>query len=440
MSKVKLPVEMIKLLNKDAKATYVEAKKLFEENFKNRETMPDGKYHAKLKSLEPGVVAGKPVVKPKWIILDEEYRDRVLFGDTMWLHNAGGQSYFFSFLSTIGAEIPDNGLSADLLSEMLSVINKTDMFCIVSVKEKEDSSYPEVKAYKPWSPDEDGVDTGSKDTGEAEDGTDAFDGMDRTELKNYIKENGLEVVVMKNWSDDDIRNKIRENEPAAEPGQVDEPEAETPEVEEPSLSDSLQGMDRTELKTFIKDNQLSIQVMKSWDDEKIREAILEALPSSDVESVDATEDTAEDTVEDAPEDDEAEAVADPDIEEMPFPELKAFCKKNGYHKRIKGFDLLARVPLVKALKTLLSKSEAKAESEGSEENLKNPGILSDKELEKFCKTQEISEVKDIVKNYRNEKVIAKYLSQYEFLKSTLDAKQKQFLTRLGLGHLIIDKQ
>ena len=435
MSKVKLPVEMIKLLNKDAKATYTEAKKLFEENFKNREAIPDGKYHVKLKSIEPGVVNGKPTVRPKWLIVDEEYRERVLFGDTMWLHNAGGQSYFFSFLTTIGAEIPDSGLSSETLSDILTELNKANLFCIVSVKEKEDSSYPDVKPYKPWNPEEDGVDGNVGEASpETEDGSDPFDGMDRSELKGYIKENALEIVVMKSWSDDDIRAKIRENIPEVEPVDVpeNEPEGDEPEgVEdadaEPSLMDSLQAMDRTELKTFIKGNQLSIQVMKSWDDDKIREEIAKALPSSDQPEGEEPETETKA---------EVEKTADMDIEEMPFPELKAFCKKNGYHKQIKGFDLLARVPLVKALKTLLSKNEAK-DTKGA---TKSPGVLSDKELEKFCKVQEISEVKEILKNYRNEKVVTKYLSQYEFLKSTLEDKQIQYLTRLGLGHLIIDKQ
>jgi hypothetical protein len=39
---------------------------------------------------------------------------------------------------------------------------------------------------------------------------DEFDDMDRTELKKYIKANGLEISVVKSWSDDVIREKIRE--------------------------------------------------------------------------------------------------------------------------------------------------------------------------------------------------------------------------------------
>lgn len=39
---------------------------------------------------------------------------------------------------------------------------------------------------------------------------DELDEMDRGELKDYIKENELEITVKKSWSDDDIREKIRE--------------------------------------------------------------------------------------------------------------------------------------------------------------------------------------------------------------------------------------
>ena len=47
-----------------------------------------------------------------------------------------------------------------------------------------------------------------EETEEAEEG-DEFDEMDRSELKKYIKSNNLDVKVLKNDSDDDLRDKIR---------------------------------------------------------------------------------------------------------------------------------------------------------------------------------------------------------------------------------------
>ena len=60
---------------------------------------------------------------------------------------------------------------------------------------------------------------------------DEFDEMDRTQLKAYIKEKGLDVKVMKKWDDDTLREAIREAVGAAEED-MDEAEEETEEEEE----------------------------------------------------------------------------------------------------------------------------------------------------------------------------------------------------------------
>ena len=58
--------------------------------------------------------------------------------------------------------------------------------------------------------------------------------MDRNELKRYIKKNGLDIVVRKSMSDDDIRNAIREAVKADDDEEEEEPEEEEeePEAEE----------------------------------------------------------------------------------------------------------------------------------------------------------------------------------------------------------------
>lgn len=48
-----------------------------------------------------------------------------------------------------------------------------------------------------------------KETAEETDEGDQFDAMDRTALKNYIKEQGLDIKVKKSWSDDVLRDEIR---------------------------------------------------------------------------------------------------------------------------------------------------------------------------------------------------------------------------------------
>lgn len=69
----------------------------------------------------------------------------------------------------------------------------------------------------------------------ATDEGDQFDGMDRTALKNYIKEQGLEIKVKKSWSDDDVRNEIRKAESAIDAaGQEESEAAEEPVDEKPA--------------------------------------------------------------------------------------------------------------------------------------------------------------------------------------------------------------
>lgn len=66
---------------------------------------------------------------------------------------------------------------------------------------------------------------------ETADEGDELDGMDRTELKKYIKEKGLDVVVKKSWSDDQLRDEIRAAMKPEEESE-EEPEEETEEEED----------------------------------------------------------------------------------------------------------------------------------------------------------------------------------------------------------------
>lgn len=65
---------------------------------------------------------------------------------------------------------------------------------------------------------------------EEEEETDPLLEMDRTALKNYIKEKSLEVKVLKSYTDDDIREKIREAEEALSENEEEEEIEEEEEV------------------------------------------------------------------------------------------------------------------------------------------------------------------------------------------------------------------
>lgn len=78
--------------------------------------------------------------------------------------------------------------------------------------------------------EEESDDSDDDEDGDADDNEgDELEGMDRTELKAYIKENELDVKVKKSWSDDEIREAIRAAE--AEADGDDEQEETEPEPE-----------------------------------------------------------------------------------------------------------------------------------------------------------------------------------------------------------------
>ena len=123
----------------------------------------------------------------------------------------------------------------DLLAQNdVDGMDDEDMDTLLDLAE---SLIPDAGAAAPAADDADAKELAQEaeeEAGEAEEETeeeeetaegDEFDDMDRTALKKYIKENGLEVKVFKGDSDDDIRAKIRAalTAPAAE--EEKEPEA-----------------------------------------------------------------------------------------------------------------------------------------------------------------------------------------------------------------------
>lgn len=94
---------------------------------------------------------------------------------------------------------------------------------------------------------------------EEDDSNGSLDEMSRAELKAYIKENELEVKVLKSMSDDDLRAAIQEmegdeEEEEEEPDEEEEEEEEEPEAEEEE--DNYDDMSIKELKQELKDREL----------------------------------------------------------------------------------------------------------------------------------------------------------------------------------------
>lgn len=105
----------------------------------------------------------------------------------------------------------------------------------------EDDEKPAKKGKSKKQPepeDEDEDDEDEDDDSDSDD--DELDGLDRSELKKYIKENELEVTVKKSMSDDDIREAIRAAQKSdEEDGDDDEDDSDDDEDDEPKSKVSL---------------------------------------------------------------------------------------------------------------------------------------------------------------------------------------------------------
>lgn len=98
-------------------------------------------------------------------------------------------------------------------------------------EEEAEEEKPKAKGKKAPAKDDDDEEeeeeTEEPEEEETEEG-DEFDEMDRTELKAYIKKNGLEITVKKSMTDDDIRDLIREAVNDEEEETEEEAEEEAP--------------------------------------------------------------------------------------------------------------------------------------------------------------------------------------------------------------------
>ena len=97
-------------------------------------------------------------------------------------------------------------------------------------EEETEEEKPKAKGKKAPAKDDDDEEeeeTEEPEEEETEEG-DEFDEMDRTELKAYIKKNGMEITVKKSMTDDDIRDLIREAVNDEEEETEEEAEEEAP--------------------------------------------------------------------------------------------------------------------------------------------------------------------------------------------------------------------
>lgn len=117
---------------------------------------------------------------------------------------------------------------------------------------------------------------------EAEDAEeDALASMDRTALKAYIKDNGLDIKVKKSWSDDDIREQIRNAEcPVAEAEADVEEESEEESAPEPAPKKAEKKEKKATEKKISKRGQ-KLDPKNSEEDRKAFEVLHELFPEEE---------------------------------------------------------------------------------------------------------------------------------------------------------------
>ena len=135
-----------------------------------------------------------------------------------------------------------------------------------------------------------------------------IEGMEDEELSTLIDIAEALVGDSKEDSEEDENDKLAkevEDEEDADEDENDDDESEEEENVEES-GDELDDMDRSELKTYIKEHELDVKVTKKMEDDDIREAIREAIHAAEVENGD-DEDEQDDEPEPEPEEKPAKA-------------------------------------------------------------------------------------------------------------------------------------
>ena len=352
----KLPVEFQNAL-KTAKKSFSEAQKTYKENYKDFEKIPPGTYEGNLASFEFGVSDDRPICKPKYKISSPvEYKGRVLFGDTLWLHNSGGQSWFISYMAKLEKEV--ESLEPEELLKLSKELVDENPLCKVKVSYKEeDDAFPKVE---------------------------------------LISKIGEEI--------DEKSDKSGEGK--TEDGEI-----------------NLDEMNRSELKQFNRDRELGIKVIPDTTDDQLRDAIKAAIGEEG-----GAEKKNEDSLV---------------IEEMRLTEIVKLIENTPkYLKRIKDYENLTKIQLIKAIRKLDDVEKEVDELKNLKEE-KEEIDLDEKAFVTFLDTNDAYPPKVDEKKFTKERNTSEkriqYLSTMEYLVKELDEDSADLLKRIGLSHCIVKK-
>lgn len=178
----------------------------------------------------------------------------------------------------------DNGIEGMEDEDTATLIEIAESFVedgasAAEVPDETESEDAEAEALADEADAEDEAESEAEEDSETED-EDKLASMDRTALKAYIKENGLEVKVKKSWSDDDIRDAIRTaeaDEEAEEESHVEE--APAPKAAEKKATTKKASKDEGEKK--IGKRGLKLDPKNNESDRVEFEALKELFPEGE---------------------------------------------------------------------------------------------------------------------------------------------------------------
>jgi hypothetical protein len=273
-----------------------------------------GAYACKVDVIEPKEsAAGNEMLEVQYVITEDgEFEGSRLWDYIVLTENQRWK--YRRFLEAIGA-VTDKKESGEI--DIDKVLGKRVLVKVTNEDSEEWGKRARVGSVSKLGKAGDVEDEGDEDEGDEDELTyDEVMGMSKTELKELIDENELDVRVTKATKVANLRPKVAEAlELEEEPEDEEEPE----EDEEELTAEDVQGYNKTELKEVIEENDLGIRVTAKTKLPVLRKKVVAKLIEEEmIEDPDAEEEGEEDEVEEVE-----------DYGELSVSDLRAEAKERG---------------------------------------------------------------------------------------------------------------
>jgi hypothetical protein len=239
------------------------------EDIPEREHAPVGTYRAKIVSCEAKKSSkDNDMLECRWTLTHDASGKKLKteFND-IWEYPILDHDHPF-VQNKLKEFIRALGLKAKGTMEAEKLVGKTAQVKLKSDTDQDGEYRPRIGKYmpvtaeEPEDEEEPDTDDAEEEEAEDEDGEEVdLDSMSRKELKEFIKEEELEVRVLKSMSDDDLREAIQEamgddEEEEEEPDDDEEEDDDEDEADDEEEGDNYDEMSAPDLKAALKEREL----------------------------------------------------------------------------------------------------------------------------------------------------------------------------------------